>query len=95
MGGLEEDATVDEDAGVVDVVAGAAWPDRMCNMCNKDKICLAPGYTTKLQKLLNDIEMASQIKPVLTFYRFNQLEMGTNGRTFRRFVSSGYDTALY
>ena len=37
MGGLEEDAAVDEDAGVVDVVAGAAWPDRMCNMCNKDK----------------------------------------------------------
>ena len=36
MGGLEEDAAVDEDAGLVDVVAGAAWPDRMCNMCNKD-----------------------------------------------------------
>ena len=67
LGGLEYDAAVDEGAGVVDVVAGAAWPDRMCNMCNKDKICLAPGYTTKLRKLLNEIQMVSQIKPVFTF----------------------------
>ena len=36
MGGLEEDAADDEDSGVVDVVPGAAWPDRMCSMCNKD-----------------------------------------------------------
>ena len=96
MGGLEEDAADDEDSGVVDVVPGAAWPDRMCSMCNKDNNKhLYSGIQLKLRKLLNEIQMVSQIKQVFTSYRFNQLEMGTNGRTFRRSVSSGYDTALY
>ena len=46
LGGLEDDAAVDEDAGVVDVVARAVWPDWSIERATcviKIKYVLHPG----------------------------------------------------